>query len=74
MQVIKSRANILTRVQSKAYTQPSSFSSLFMAYLIALLNSCCLLFIDSVMHLFPHQHDAEDHARNFLPEVFDDLS
>ena len=26
---IKSRANILTRVQSKAYTEPSSFSSLF---------------------------------------------
>ena len=26
---IKSRANILTRVQSKAYTKPSSFSSLF---------------------------------------------
>ena len=27
--IIKSRANILTRVQSKAYTEPSSFSSLF---------------------------------------------
>ena len=27
--VIKSRANILTRVQSKAYTEPSSFNSLF---------------------------------------------
>ena len=26
---IKSRSNILTRVQSKAYTEPSSFSSLF---------------------------------------------
>ena len=26
--IIKSRANILTRVQSKAYTEPSSFSSL----------------------------------------------
>ena len=26
---IKSRANILTRVQSKAYTEPRSFSSLF---------------------------------------------
>ena len=26
---IKSRTNILTRVQSKAYTEPSSFSSLF---------------------------------------------
>ena len=26
---IKSRANTLTRVQSKAYTEPSSFSSLF---------------------------------------------
>ena len=26
---IKSRANILTRAQSKAYTEPSSFSSLF---------------------------------------------
>ena len=29
LQHIKSRANILTRVQSKAYTEPSSFSSLF---------------------------------------------
>ena len=29
IQCIKSRANILTRVQSKAYTEPSSFSSLF---------------------------------------------
>ena len=27
--IIKSRAIILTRVQSKAYTEPSSFSSLF---------------------------------------------
>ena len=27
--IIKSRANILTRVQSKAYSEPSSFSSLF---------------------------------------------
>ena len=26
---IKSRADILTQVQSKAYTEPSSFSSLF---------------------------------------------
>ena len=26
---IKSRAKILTRVQSKAYTEPSSFNSLF---------------------------------------------
>ena len=29
MAIIQSRANILTRVQSKTYTEPSSFSSLF---------------------------------------------